>query len=77
MNRIDIQCSNCGKRKQINHSADIVMAVNKGWGSFGHALYCPKCTATWDERNSGRPMAGRENTIRVIGGLYDRRRTGQ
>lgn len=49
-------------------------ATRAGWNSYGAALYCPACSATWDERNKGRPMAGAENTIDVIDGMYARQK---
>lgn len=61
-----IQCSNCGSRRVLNAAADSLDAVKEGWGSFGSALYCPACSASWGVRNNGRPMADQENTIRVI-----------
>lgn len=68
---IQVQCSNCGAHtiiaggrttyRSILHLVDI-----DHWGSCGSALYCPKCTATWKERNGDRPMNDREGTIETM-----------
>ena len=69
-----ISCSRCGADHAFRYcAANVLNAVyNLGWGSYGAALYCPKCTKTWDERNKGRPMPGPENTIGVIDEWYRR-----
>lgn len=71
-----ISCINCGAHCSFRYCAGNVLnaVYNRGWGSYGAALYCPKCTKTWDERNEGRPMPGPENTIRVIDEMYRRSR---
>ena len=72
---VQIQCSCCGTRKNFKYSVVAVLSkvVDAGWSSFGHALYCPKCSETWEERNgSGRPLASRENTIAVIDAIHRR-----
>ena len=62
-----LSCSNCGASKNTAYNATAaIRAVKEGWGSYGSALYCPACSATWDARNPGRPMAGETNTIAVI-----------
>lgn len=69
-----LQCSNCGRQrrlsnKHLRYTADV---INQGWGSYGSALYCPKCSKTWDERNPGRPMAGDVNTFHVVTAIFKR-----
>lgn len=65
---ITITCSCCGAHREISNEKMeyTVKAIKDGWGSFGSALYCPKCTAAWDERNPDRPMPGEKNTFWVI-----------
>lgn len=62
-----ITCSCCGKNERFTYTGfdNVTPFVDAGWGSFGSALYCPKCSETWNERNS-KPMGSRENTIRAI-----------
>ena len=68
-----IQCSNCGKWEGFRYSQKRVERLAKeGWGSFGGALYCPECTATWRERND-KPLAPNHNTVAVIEELRQRR----
>lgn len=70
---MDIQCSNCGATMCFVYGVGHVMgAIRAGWDSYGSALYCPVCTATWNERNKGRKLAGPEHTIDVINGMYIR-----
>ena len=72
MKKMFIQCSNCGKRHEFVYSTQTVLkAVKDGWNSFGNALYCPECSATWNERNKGKKMNGYWNTIRVIDEWHD------
>lgn len=62
-----IYCSNCGTNKEFKYTAmNVLSLVVHGWNSYGSALYCPSCSATWDIRNGKRPMAGEEHTIRLI-----------
>lgn len=69
---IDIMCSNCGLRKTIPNNLDeIDKTVKEGWGSCGHALYCPECSRTWSERNP-HPMADFKNTFTVIAAKFFR-----
>lgn len=67
-----ILCSRCGADKEFRYSAGNVLCAvyTQGWNSYGAALYCPECSATWDERNKGRPLAGPENTIALIDEFY-------
>lgn len=70
---MDIQCSRCGATMSLAYSVgNVIGATRAGWNSYGSALYCPACSATWDERNKGRPLAGPENTIDVIDDMYAR-----
>lgn len=71
-----ISCSRCGADKEFRYSAGNVLGTVyvQGWNSYGAALYCPECSATWDERNKSRPMAGPEDTISLIDELYRRGR---
>ncbi len=55
-------------------AGQVIGATRAGWNSYGSALYCPECSATWDERNKGRPLTGQENTIDIIDGMYARER---
>lgn len=72
MGIVTLQCSCCGKRRSVVYTASNAASIIKeGWGSYGSALYCPKCTRTWDERNgANRPMPGKYNTLRIIDELY-------
>lgn len=67
-----ISCSRCGADKEFRYStANVLCTVYaQGWNSYGAALYCPECSATWGERNRSRPMAGPESTIGLIDELY-------
>ena len=69
-----ISCSCCAANHEFKYSAtNVIHAVyTLGWGSYGAALYCPKCTATWDQRNKGRPQPGPESTISLLDDLYRR-----
>lgn len=69
-----IMCSCCGAKEEFQYSVGNVLTivVGHGWGSCGGALYCPECSATWDERNKGRPMADYKNTIARIDELHQR-----
>lgn len=70
---VQLQCSNCGKSKILPNRIDATAkAIKSGWGSFGRALYCPKCSRTWNERNPGRSMADERNTFWVIAELIQR-----
>lgn len=71
---VKISCSCCGADHEFKYSAaNVLNAVyTMGWGSYGAVLYCPECTATWDQRNKGRPQPGPENTIGLIDDLYQR-----
>lgn len=65
-----IRCSNCGKSRRLTTSRreSLENAVKKGWGSSGSALYCPKCSATWHERNT-KSMSDSPNTFLVMASL--------
>lgn len=69
---MNITCSRCGASSEFRYSAGNVLCTvyTKKWNSYGAALYCPECSATWEERNKGRPLAGPENTIGLIDELY-------
>lgn len=64
-----IQCSNCGVKKEMDSGKFAGVAVEEGWGSFGAALYCPACSATWNERNE-KPMSNAVNTLFRIVDTY-------
>ena len=72
MGIVTLQCSCCGKRRSVVYTAfNLASIINDGWGSYGSALYCPKCTRTWEDRNgTNRPMPGKFNTLRIIDELY-------
>ena len=62
----EIMCSNCGSHKTVPNKLNAIDDVCcEGWSSFGAALYCPDCSATWYERNS-KPLAGKQNTFTLI-----------
>ena len=66
---IDIYCSNCGAHRRISNKKVeyITNAIEQGWGSFGDVTYCPRCTATWEERNGyDRPLADDKHTFMLI-----------
>lgn len=66
---VKITCSCCGAHRRISNKKMeyTVNAIKAGWGSYGSALYCPKCSRTWEQRNGKeRPMADERNTFVVI-----------
>ena len=68
---IDIQCSCCGNHENLENSIDAtVEKIKSGWGSYGSALYCPKCSKEWKNRNGERPMGDERNTFLVITNLF-------
>ena len=69
-----ISCSRCGADKEFRYSAGNVLCTvyTQGWRSYGAALYCPECSATWEERNKVRPLSEQEDTIGLIDDLYRR-----
>lgn len=68
---IDIQCSCCGNHESLENSIDAtVEKIKSGWGSCGSALYCPKCSKEWKNRNGERQMGGERNTFLVITNLF-------
>lgn len=71
---MEIQCSRCGATMSFEYSAGhVIGAAHAGWNSYGSALYCPSCSATWYERNSpDRPLSCIENTVNVIDGIRSR-----
>ena len=70
---VRLQCSNCGTTEIIKNRIDETeKAIRSGLGSYGSALYCPKCSETWDERNPGRPMADERHTFWIIAALIHR-----
>ena len=63
----DIQCSNCGKREEIENTVDnAVQIIKRGWDSIGSALYCPKCVEVIKNSRYGDRLAGERNTFIVI-----------
>lgn len=61
-----IQCSHCGEWTGFRYSERKMESMaEKGWGSVGDALYCPKCTATWHERNE-KPLWPKDHTIELL-----------
>lgn len=53
MNKMELWCSRCGNHEKVERSIEGVKTKSrKGWRSYGSAIYCPICTATWGERNS-------------------------
>lgn len=70
-----IQCSNCGAIKGFTYTAtNVNKAIFEGWGSYGGALYCPKCVKTWGERNNEK-LSSNENTIKLIDEVHERNKT--
>ena len=71
---MQIQCSNCGATRSFKYSAGNVLRIVgvNGWNSCGSALYCPKCSKTWHERNGSRPLASQENTMARIDAIRQR-----
>ena len=68
---IDIQCSCCGNHESLENSIDAtVEKIKRGWGSCGSALYCPKCSKEWKNRNGERQMGDERNTFLVITNLF-------
>lgn len=67
-----VQCSNCGAIKGFTYTASNVnKTIFQGWGSYGSALYCPKCVKTWHERNN-KNLSTNDNTIAVIDTIHER-----
>lgn len=65
--KTDIQCSNCGKREEIENTVDnAVQIIKSGWDSIGSALYCPNCVESIKNRKYGDRLAGEKNTFIVI-----------
>lgn len=65
---VTIYCSRCAMRRRLSTkdgARGAAAAIGAGWGSYGGALYCPKCTKTWNERNS-KHMADPFNTLFLI-----------
>lgn len=64
-----ILSSKLPKAKEFKHwvTSEVLPAIRRhgmyGWNSCGSALYCPSCSATWDKRNPGRPMAGEKKYL--------------
>ena len=72
-----IYCSNCGKNKSfMSTKANIKRIINIGWGSYGGALYCPKCVSTWGERNTSE-LSNDENTFRLISEIHENNKKSQ
>ena len=76
MEILTIMCSCCGSKERIWYSAsDVNDAVKRGWNSYGTVLYCPKCSATWEERNgTDRKMSGAENTVKLMDELAEKQK---
>ena len=66
MKKYYIQCSNCGMRKDVTPIGEIANAIQKGWRSFGSALYCPACSATWGKRNREKVLGDEFDTLLTI-----------
>lgn len=65
--KVDIQCSNCGKREGIENTVDnAVQIIKSGWDSIGSALYCPKCVEMIKNGRYGNRLAGEKNTFIVL-----------
>ena len=69
---IDVMCSCCGNHQKLSNEriSDTADLIHSGWGSCGSALYCPKCSKEWKERNGERPMGDERNTFFVITNLF-------
>ena len=68
---IDIQCSCCGNHESLENSINAtVEKIKSGWASCGSALYCPKCSKEWKNRNGKRQMGDERNTFLVITNLF-------
>jgi hypothetical protein len=70
---ITITCSCCGEHRRLTNKrvSYTVKAIKDGWGSCGSALYCPRCSRTWQERNT-KPMADESNTFWLIASHFIR-----
>lgn len=65
--KVDIQCSNCGKREEMeNTTENAVQIIKSGWDSIGSALYCPKCVEVIKNSRYGSRLAGEKNTFIAI-----------
>lgn len=67
---VKISCSRCGESRRLStKQVDCVgSAIKAGWGSYGSALYCPKCAKSWHDRNE-KPMADESHTAMRIAAL--------
>ena len=62
--KTDIQCSNCGKREEIENTVDnAVQLIKSGWDSIGNAMYCPMCVKRINDGGYGNRLAGEKNTF--------------
>jgi hypothetical protein len=51
-NKINYQCSNCGRREQTNCAIGVAEGMfYLGYRAHGDVLYCPDCIKTWKDRN--------------------------
>ena len=57
-------------------AANIKRIISMGWGSFGGALYCPKCVSTWGERNTSE-LSNDDNTFRLVREMHENDKKGQ
>lgn len=69
---MNISCSRCGASQSFRYNAANVLNLvfTEGWRSYGSALYCPKCSATWYDRNKVRPLPEPEAAVGVIDEQY-------
>lgn len=61
---LNIGCSRCGKTYRLsdNHPEKAVNMARAGWRNYGTALYCPKCSSTWHQRNS-KPLGNEIDAV--------------
>lgn len=66
-----VTCSCCGHRSpQRKMTTDTAWSIIKaGWRSYGSVIYCPKCVATWHERNN-KELNGKWSTFEMIMDYY-------
>lgn len=65
--KVDIQCSNCGKREEMENTVyNAFQIIKSGWDSIGSALYCQKCVEVIKNSRYGNRLAGEKNTFIVI-----------
>ena len=77
-NSVDIQCSNCGRIDRICYTTqNLIHTIQKGWNSFGSALYCPDCSKLGMKEIKIKSLWGSGIPLGLLmSGMTDNIRTG-